>query len=375
MRGKAIFSKKYPNLCNFGDQPTWTFRKACAAKGRQFWRSTGETSEALAYKVGLEMFNQWVGTSLTDLGRDALIRDIARNVLSSKETKRASTYRAAKNQIENHILPAFGHLKPAQLSPMRWNEYDSDERKKGNRTKLFNTRKALLEILSRSKKEGLLINVLRLRNHDAESRQGRYIDDASVEEIIQAASPSTQLLIELVYRMGIRPGEAIQYEWSMIHWTEDEYGRIYIPGRISKTGRSRDIPLNKRVSDLLRERHKLHRSQFLFPSPGHPNRCIKEYKTGWLAACRSAVLVPQRILGRRKMAVAAVDINSTLKGGDLRFFGSDFCVRCIPSFFRRVSPGLRFTQLPFKFGNTIFRSAHMVAQSKSFFLPPPQITN
>jgi integrase len=286
----AFESTKYPNLYRYPHRsPVWIFRKYSSEKRKYFFKSTGVSdSEAEAYKVGLEMFNKWLGMRLDHSGRELLIRDIARAVLAGKEQKREKTYTTTKNQIENHILPAFGHLKPEQITPLKWNQYDAEERRKGKRTKLFNTRKALNEILNRAKDEGLIQQVPKLKNHDGESRHGKYLDDALVKRLIQCAQPDTQLLIEIVYRMGARPGEVIQWEFDMIRWDEDNHGRIYIPGRITKTGRSRDIPLNSRISSLLKTRQFETGSRFVFPSPLSTNQPIKEYKTGWNSTCRRA---------------------------------------------------------------------------------------
>jgi len=279
-------SKKYSNLYKDPKSPYWSFRKYSSEKRQEFKRSTGLEDEAKAYKKGLEMFNEWLGSEI-DHSRVVLIKDIARAILSSKEVvKRDRTYTTSKNQIEKHILPYFGHLKPCQITSLRWDEYDAHERKKGKRTKLFNTRKALIEILNRAKDENLIKKVPELKLHDQKSRQGKYIEEITVKTLICAASPDTSLLIEILYLMGARPGEVIQYEYSMIHWDEGVHGTISIPGRITKTGRSRKIPLNSRVSALLWFRMHEKGGKYVFPSPSDPNRPIREYKTGWNSACR-----------------------------------------------------------------------------------------
>jgi integrase len=282
-------SSKYPNLYRYPDRRSWVFKKYSSDKRKDFNRSTGiSDNESMAYKVGLEMYTKWLGTRVDHSGRELVIRDIARAVLAGKETKRDSTYRSSKNQIENHILPAFGHLKPSQVTTLKWDQYDADERRKGKRTKLFNTRKALIEILNRAKDEGLIQIVPRIKSHDGESRQGKYLDDLTVQRILNTAAPQPRLLMEIVYRMGTRPGEVIQWEWDMIKWDEDHYGRIYIPGRITKTGRSRDIPLNSRVSELLKPLHGENHSKYIFTSPIPPDQPIRNYKTGWNSAVRRA---------------------------------------------------------------------------------------
>lgn len=282
-------SKKYPNLYKYPTSQSWVFRKYSSEKRKEFIKSTGiSDNEAKAYAVGLELFNKWMGVRLTHSGKEFTVRDIARTILAGKETKRERTYITTKNQIENHILPHFGHLRPAQITPLKWDQYDAEERKKGQRTKLFNTRKALIEILNRAKDEGLINFVPKLKDHDGESREGKYLEELTVKSLIEGASDNTGLLIEIMYLMGARPGEVIQYEFSMINWEAGPTGMIAIPGRITKTGRSRTIPLNSRISALLWFRMHEIGGKYIFPSPIDSGRPIREYKTGWDTACRRA---------------------------------------------------------------------------------------
>lgn len=282
-------STKYPNLYRYPTSPCWIFRKYSSEKRKEFIKSTGiSDDQSKAYRTGLEKFNKWMGIRLHHSGREILIRDLGRAILEAKKSKRDNTYRSSRNQIENHIMPALGHLRPEQITPLKWDQYDADERAKGKRTKLFNTRKALIEILNRSKDEGIIQSVPKLINHDGEAREGKYLDEITVKSLIVGASSTTSLLLEILYLMGPRPGEAIQYEFGMIRWDEGPTGKIYIPGRITKTGRSRAIPLNSRVSALLWFRQHEIGGKFVFPSPTNPGRSVKEYKTGWDTACRRA---------------------------------------------------------------------------------------
>ena len=284
-------SSKYPNLFKYSPNSSWIFRKFSSEKKKEFVKSTGVTdNEAKAYREGLRLFNDWLGVHIDQKsGRELTITDIARAVLANKETKAKSTYRTSKNQLVRHILPAFGHLKPSQITSLKWDQFDSEERKKGQRVMLFNTRKALLEVLHRSQEEGLIVIVPRLKNHDPESRSGRYLDDSLVELILQFASVQTRLLSQILFRMGARPGEVIQWRWSMINWSEDDHGRIYIPSKITKTRRSRDIPLNSVVSALLKALKQNSSSDYIFPSPKDKTLPIKEYKTGWKSAVKRAL--------------------------------------------------------------------------------------
>lgn len=285
---KAQFaSKKYPNLYKYPNSSKWVFRKYSKEKRACFSKSTGEDKdETKAYRIGLEEFTKWMGTRIHHTGRPLLVRDIAKAILASKETKRDNTYRSAHNQLVNHVLPAFGHLRPSQISVLKWNEYDSDERRKGKRTKLFNTRKALIEILNRAKEEGLIQVVPKLKNHDGPSKPPKYLEDKIVRRILKLCFPQTKLLFYIVWKQGARPSEVLQYEWGMIDWSQGTTGYLNIPGGITKTGRSRQIPLNSRVSRVLRYLESKSESKFIFPSRYIPNARQTNYSKSWESACQ-----------------------------------------------------------------------------------------
>jgi integrase len=337
-------SKRYPNLHKYPNSPFWIFRKYSKEKRAEFVRSTREAKdEAKAYKKGLEAFNEWLGTFLPS-GREVLIRDLGRAVLAGKKSKKRNTYATTENQILNHINPNFGHLRPSQVTPMTWDRYDELERRKGKRTKTGPTRRVLKEILLRAQEEGLIRSIPKFRNHDGPAAAPVYLDRQQVRAIWHAAGPATKLWVYVMWKQGPRPGELMQYEKDMIRWgaggLEGKPGKklkrqvdlIDIPGSITKTGRARTIPLNSRVSRVLRwilrwatewqlevdykgprsvARHflttrsgrtqitrqqarrvayiiQLASSPFFFPSATHADRPMKEYKTGWENAIRKA---------------------------------------------------------------------------------------
>lgn len=302
-------SKKYDNLYMYPDRPTWIYRKYSSEKRQEFVYSTGFKKESEAYSAGVDAFDKWLGVNLP-AGRDILIRDIARAVLAAKESKKGGklgdTYRSVRNQIMKHIIPAFGHLSPAQITPLRWDLYDSEERKriyhkagKGgaqvpySRTTTSHTRQVLIEILRRAHEEGLIRLIPKLKKHDQAPAPPRYIPKADVLRIIRFArrrGRATKLLAFIMWKQGPRPAEALQYRWDMIRWEEGPNGTIHIPAPITKTGRARQIPLNPKVARILRWLQPRSESPYIFPSQGDPERPQGEYKTGWLSACRRAGL-------------------------------------------------------------------------------------
>lgn len=295
-------SKKYPNLHKYPASPYWVFRKFSKEKGREFVKSTKEPKdEARAYKIGVELFNDWLGAYLPDRGRNLLIKDIARAVLAAKEARKGGkfghTYKSARNEIMNHIVPAFGHLRPDQITPIRWQQYDADERRKlysrryGDHTKeyrrkhLSGTRKLLIDVLLRAHEAGAIRKVPKLKNFDPKPAPPRYIRKETVLKIIRLAHRSTKLWVYIMWKQGPRPSECLQYRWDMIHWGEGPTGaQLAIPAEITKTNRARTIPLNPGVIRILRRLESRSASDWIFPAQGNTKKHMTAYKTGWNSA-------------------------------------------------------------------------------------------
>ncbi|OFZ55003.1 MAG: hypothetical protein A2428_03260 [Bdellovibrionales bacterium RIFOXYC1_FULL_54_43] len=309
-------SKNYPNLYRYPDSPFWVFRKFSHEKKDEFKQSTGEAkNEAKAYRIGLDAYNEWLGHSGAG-SKTITIRDLGLQILESKESKKANTKRTVRNQIKNHVIPAFGYLQPNQMNSLRWDRYDAQERvrkrisKKGKelppRTKLFNTRKALMEILNRAEELGYIRRVPELKNHDPAPEPPRYLERKQIRMILKNMVPgnvkkvegrelelfervaSTKLLAFIMWKQGARPNEVLQYRFSMINWNEGPHGSIHIPAIITKTGRPRTIPLNSRVSRVLKWVQQRVTSDLIFPSIKDPEKAQAAYDTAWNSACRRA---------------------------------------------------------------------------------------
>jgi integrase len=305
-------SRNYPNLYRYPNSAFWVFRKFSAQKHREFRCSTKESkNEARAYKFGLDAYNKWLGFLATP-GRPVTISDIGNLILEEKRNtaelyekesgRRDQTYRSAKNQIKNHIVQNYGHLRPEQFTLSKWEERILDQRKRNPKHKMFNERKHLIMIQQRAVRDGYLANVPKYRNPDPKPEAGTYLKDDTIHILLRCASRMTKLLLFIMWKQGARPGEILQYEWEMIHFDEGEHGSIHIPGRITKTRRSREIPLNSSVSRILRWLKDRSKSSFLFPSPAYLNSPMTEYKTGWNTAKRKA----NKLIENRKLKVQKV---------------------------------------------------------------------
>lgn len=260
-------STRYRELHRVNWTTNWVFRKYSAVKKKEFVASTGieakDSLAAQAYKIGAEKFSAWLADTLPS-GRHILIKDIARALKVAKSQRKKNTLRSFTNQVDNHVIPAFGHLRPEQITSLRWEQYDAEERRRGKRKKLFNTRKALREILKRAHEEGLIKTMPKLKNFDPPAAPPRYMDHKTYAKIRRELPDKIKLLAFVMYHQGARPTEILQYRWDMIRWGDQP--RIHIPGEITKTGRARSIPLNSRVACVLARLARDAESDWIFPN-------------------------------------------------------------------------------------------------------------
>jgi integrase len=294
-------SKKYPNLYRLPSSKNWVFRKYSKKKGKEFKFSTGESkSEALAHEIGQREYLKWLGLKDSEINRplfEAFVEEmVARKLALPDADYSKNSKRSFQNSIA-HLKQAFGHLHLDQVAEDEWESYYSAGLATDPSQKFFNRRKILIEVMRKAQRDGFIKRLPDYRNPDPETDTGQYLKDEIVERILDQASPTTELLIYILWKQGARPGEVLQYRWDMIRFDEGEHGSIHIPGmlsvpgeketrRITKTKRSRTIPLNSEVAYLLRCRKSTSQSDWVFPSPNDPGKPMVEFKTGWKSACR-----------------------------------------------------------------------------------------
>ncbi len=317
-------SKQYPNLYRYPDSQNWVFKKYSSEKvwakivngkpvemrGREFRCSTGESrNAALAYKIGLEKYNAWLGRSIVEevaesgqiltfgaFAGEILDKKLARpDVVFSKNSKRRTS------ADYGYLIKHFGHLRVDQMTPDRWQEHVDSELKLKPQ-KFYNRRKALMEIMLKADAQGILPREgmtaheleerLAFHNPDAAEDHGDYLEPADVRAALREASRektkepekravlTIKLLTFWMWRMGARPSEILQYRWDMIRFKEGPHGKIYIPAAITKTRRARVINLNSRVSRYLKLRKKSAKSPWIFPAKD-PAEHIVEYRAEW----------------------------------------------------------------------------------------------
>lgn len=213
-----------------------------------------------------------------------LFKDFAEPYCAAKMLKpniRKATKVSFENQVTKHLVPAFGHLPLDKITNAEWIDWFTKPR---SITRFFNARKTLLELLMAAKRAEHIDKVPELDDPDLPRDTGRALEEQEIIRILWRARRPFRAIFYTFWKMGCRPREILQWEWSMVQWN-GALAKISIPARISKTGRTRTIPLNPKVSAMLARRKFRTVSQFVFPSRDSLERPQMSYQAGWKTAC------------------------------------------------------------------------------------------
>lgn len=223
-----------------------------------------------------------------------LFREFANEILERKlasPVNRVNTKRSFETQIRIHLIPAFGHLPIDKIKNDVWLDWVNQTREKGVLSRFFNARKTLIYVLGKAVEERHIDKLPTIDLPDEKREVGRTMERGEVIRILRKCQRPFRFIFYVFWKMACRPREILQWTWSMIRWGEPGKTWIDIPGRITKTGRSRSIPINPAVSRIIAIRNRRgNGSPYVFPSTRNPMRPQTSYQSAWEVACRKAGL-------------------------------------------------------------------------------------
>lgn len=133
----------------------------------------------------------------------------------------------------------------------------------------------------------------------------RYVTAEEAARLVEAAkasrNPQLAAIVQLLLLTGMRVSELLSTRWVDV---DLDRRSLHVP--MSKTGRSRHVPLAQAALDVIAG---LPRGEFLFPSPADPKKLLGSIKTGWRTARDAAGLPDLRIHDLRHSA-ASFMVNS-----------------------------------------------------------------
>lgn len=289
----AFASGALPPILVASRLPPSLHAPALRVKGSQPIKEEGESmSDIKDLQRQIAKLNESIGRLAGD--QEAIqFETYAKACLEAKllnPTLRASTKRSFQNQVTNHLVPAFGSLELGKITNPVFLKWVIEKRKSQPGFRFFNARKSLIEILNSAKSDGHLEKLPKLDNPDEPRNVGRVLEDAEVLKILKNTRQRIfRFFFYCLWKMGCRPREILQWEYSMIKWETADRAWISIPARISKTKRSREIPLHAGVAKRIYKEHMSNRSAvFVFPKIGDPTKPQMEYHAAWRTATKRA---------------------------------------------------------------------------------------
>lgn len=244
---------------------------------RSLQKQIAQLSNAIAKEAGdshSPLFGEVASRFLAEKMNKSSLRD---------STKRATDYQHRRN------LKDFANIPIDKFGAADWNAWVSEQQKVEEKklTRFFNARKATSEVLNYAHSEGLIDRVPKLDNPDEPKNVGRVLTSWEVFRILKNTKKDLfRLFFYTMGKMGCRPREILRWEWDMIEWRADGKAWITIPARITKTGRSRRIPLNSTVAKRLKKLERV--NKYVFPNRIHLDEPQLSYHGAWKTACQKA---------------------------------------------------------------------------------------
>jgi integrase len=204
------------------------------------------------------------------------------------------SYQSFKRHAVRYLREAFGEKRLKDLSYLDLETY----RNKRKATPLASGKirtdatvnremSALKHMLNKAVEWGMLEvspfrKGSRLAFRESNQRQ-RYLMEADIEKLLNSCSAHLLPIVEIALHTGMRKGEILSLKWEQIR-----NGFIYLEGGMVKSGKDRQLPLDDRAAQVLKElqiRNKW-KSPFVFVGPD--GKRLLDVKKGFSGACRRA---------------------------------------------------------------------------------------
>lgn len=320
---KLVKEPDFPELQRDETTKVWYVRKFVAGKGALF-KSTGESrSKTKAKQKALKILTDFLQKQQP--GVHYTFRDIAREVLQEKKSKKRATHASARLHLEKRLIPFFGNYRIDQITEATVKDYFAIRRLERPDGKLFNDRKHIIMVLNRAYEKGLRSRPFKIANPDPKTNAGKVYSRLEEVLLLKNAKDDLRLQILMGIKMGMRVGEILKLKLSRIDFSERV---IRLTPVDTKTKMGRVVPIHPRVLRLLRKRS----GEWLFPSPsGRGSIGHQGNKTAW-ATCKREAGVTGRFHDLRhtcatRMAERGVNpiMAARVLGMDLAVYDKVYC--------------------------------------------------
>jgi len=221
-------------------------------QGRQIRRSTGTSDKRLAEAILSKVKVQIVEGQFFEVREE---RERTFRELMERYTQERSAGKAGKSAIRdrgalNHLLPVFGKLVLADVSPKRLAAYKVQRRLEQAAPATINKELQLVRHafnLAMREWEWCRENPMhRVSMEKVHNEVDRWLTQQEEERLLAVSSPWLREFIVFALNTGMRQGEILNLQWQDVDFT-----RSILVVMKSKNGTRRTIPLNTTVYELL----------------------------------------------------------------------------------------------------------------------------
>lgn len=226
-------------------------------------------------------------------GIDLSRSDLLFGTYFEKEFMRERAKKSGKTEAQaffcgKRLLPFFGKYRVSQITDGLWVRYLDWIREKKPGTKLGYDRRIMVMVMRRLQREGVIRHVPKFEIPDESAQEMRTFSVEEVRALMEASEDHYRGLILMMFKMGMRPGEALRLTWDRVDFTEN---MIRLRAQDTKTRIARDMRINPDVRTWLEKRHaeshlkaekrKWPKPTFVFASRNKPGAPLERTNKTW----------------------------------------------------------------------------------------------
>jgi integrase len=259
--------------------------------GRRKMKCFKKKKDADAYKAKVEVTKR-EGTydEIFQPKEDINFNELADRYVENYSVQKS--YRTFKRHAVRYLREAFGDKKLKDLSYLDLETYRNKRKatplacgKPRTEATVNREMAALKHMLNKAVEWGFLVvspfkKGSRL-SYTENNQRHRYLMEADIEKLLNSCSPHLLPIVEIALHTGMRKGEILGLQWDQVR-----DGFIYL--HETKSGKSRQIPLDSRATQVLKDLQVKNKwkSPYVFVGPDG-NRLL-DVKKGFAGACRRA---------------------------------------------------------------------------------------
>jgi integrase len=283
--------------------------------GKRVRRRYRDKSEA--ERTAAEVYLRQMGTTPMEARpeeptQSPLFRDAAHNhmeLVTPEHT--ASTVDRDRIHIESMLVPEFGDRPVAKITTAEITAF-RNKRAKAMSPATVNRDLSLLSAIFRNSMQTGLVKdnpVKRVKRLHEASKEARPLSRDEAKRLIEAAETPLRELIIVALFTGMRPGELFHLRWVDCNFEGKFVEVVSRKDFVTKTKRSRRIPMNADVAQALRSVRDYHARARLISSSGQPAELVfpdeatgqahSRIRASWEAVCRKARIEPRRFYDLR----------------------------------------------------------------------------